>query len=263
MDTNIIDLIGKEILLNNFTNVAKGLGEGETLPFDVSDENLFNIISASNHSVRFHRSTIYLSISLPIIEKNQFKHSQVTTIPMRMGDDMWTLDKLADHILINKKSGEYMFVSDEDIKNCRVLSQKYKMCSLTSPKLKKSTCEFEAITFNVTKNCRVKRIETKSYIQRININTFIIIPFKPVEVFISCKEKNSRSQIFESDTVIELDGGSVIENEELKYSVNNEVVEDVSIVMVDMNESTIQIGDVIENLVEMSNKTVFFEESIY
>lgn len=261
IDTNIVDLIGREILLDNLTTISHELGEGETLPFSVSNENLFNILMAGNNTVKIHQNTIFILISVPVVEKNIFKHFQILSIPMKMGDNMWTLENIAHHIFINKESNSHILLSNEDIKNCKLIDSNVKICSITNPVMKRSSCEFEALTFNVTTNCKVREMENKNYIYRVNEETFIVIPYTKIELFITCDNNLSQMQTFESDTVIKLNGGCTLENDDLKYSVYDEKTDDVSIMMTNDNESTIQIGDLLGNLVEVSNKTVFFEES--
>lgn len=115
VDVNIIDIIGEDILISNFREIAKDLGKGESLPFEISSETLFSLLSACNLDVKISNHAISINIHLPIIQKRQMEHFQILPLPFKLESKMFTLTGLAENISINKIKNTYLLISNGDM----------------------------------------------------------------------------------------------------------------------------------------------------
>lgn len=261
IDTNIINIIGRKTFLNNLMMVSKKMRGEERLPLEITDSNLFNLLLISNTTAKFIDTTIVLSIALPTVGNFEYTHYQIFAIPRKVDAKMWLAVDLAENILLNKQNREYMLPSNMELTGCQVINATTKICSLTAPIYRKPICELEMLLFNNTAYCRFEEIAKHGYIKRIDRGEFIISPFMDIEVFIICGNSTSVARRIYREAIVTIDDGCSLENDELRYVVNGETVENIFISEGPVEKFYSQINDVLKTVVHNLNGTNPLENS--
>lgn len=260
-DANVINIIGKKTFLNNLAVISKKMGEEERLPLEIINDNLYNFLMISNTTVKFVETTVILSISIPTVGNVAYQHYQIFAIPTREKEKMWLASELAGNILLDKQNNEYMLLSNMELNSCNLMNATAKICSSTAPIYRKPSCEFEALIFKNTSNCKFEEIPKRGYIKHISGGEFIIIPFVSVEIFIVCGNGTSVARRITQESTIIIDDGCSLENDDLRYVVNGEVVENIAISEEPIDHFYSQIGDVLKTVANNYNGTNFFDDS--
>lgn len=261
VDANIIDIIGKKTLVQNLTAIKAKKRENGLFPYEISEGNIFNILSISNVSVRFAEYDVYISLAIPLVKSHKFKHFQIMPIPKKINNTMIIIDNVAENIIINKETNEYVLLSDLEMNNCKSVEDNLKICTTTKPILSKPSCESEALLHDSSALCKTKQFLENDFINRIADNEFIISPFSDPEINIFCSNGSTSSTTITSESRIILEPGCSLENDEFRYIVEEEIVEDIELEFNIDNVTYISIGDVLTYLIDSTNDTNFVDNT--
>lgn len=103
------------------------------------------------------------------------------------------------------------------------------MCSSLNPVFKKHTCESAALVFNNTQNCRYTHADQRNHLIRINIDTFMIVPFVRAHIDMICENGTSVSHSFQTNKILKIEPGCIIENEEFRVELGASNYENITI----------------------------------
>lgn len=226
---NILDLIGDDIFYSNLQNITDKLGEGETLPFEISNATLLDFIRVSDLSVTMSIDHFYVEIGIPILNSISYVLYKILLLPFQARGSMNMFDEVAENILINPDNFSYVLVPNYDLQLCRAINQSALICPIRSSTYTGSGCEIDAFRFNNTRNCSMKKIPTRNYVIRVDKHVFYIVPVVPIQTHIECTNGTRNTLYVNSTCEIFVDEECTFWNDDFEYSVETEKSNNVTI----------------------------------
>lgn len=124
---------------------------------------------------------------------------------------MFIFRDIAENILINGKNSEHILLRNEELNDCKIINDKWKICSIEATIYKGSSCESDALINQNTNGCPYGEIPDKTYFMRFSENSFLIILFNITQIMVSCPGNASIVYIIDSDFQINVNPGCTIE----------------------------------------------------
>lgn len=258
VDANLLSIIDEETLLADLQNVAKKLGENQMFP--IKDLKLNDILQISETSVAISGGNILISLKIPIISEDTYSHHEIIRIPHKNNNKMFIFRDIAENILINGKNNEHILLRNEELNKCKIINDKWKICSIEAAIFKGSSCESDALISQNTKTCPFKEIPDKTYFMRFSETSFLIIPFNITQILVSCPGSASIVYIIDSDFQININPGCTIQNDEFKYQVENEYSENITLALANDSTGTVSFENITNYIPEIKNNTLMISD---
>lgn len=257
--TSVLDLIDDDIFYSNLKNIEMNLGENEKLPFEVSNDTLFDFIRVSDLSITMSADHFHVEVHVPILDDVEYTFYRILPLPFQLDNTMNIFDRVADNIFVNFNDSSYVLVPNHNIRLCKNLNQSTLICPIQSPIYSGPGCEISALLFNNTKNCLLRRIPKRNYVVRVDEHVFFIVPVTQVQVHIHCSNGTQNTFVFYNTQEITVDSGCTLRNEDFEYTIEEEKVQNVTI-QLSRNFSYNLDSSVRIKIGNLTNNTILLEE---
>lgn len=201
----IADIIDVSAIKKDLSIVRDKLEKGEDFPIDLNGENIFEIFTYSRVKARVTEKSIFIEISVPIIEDRTFKFFEITPLPIIFQNEVHLIVIKSKHILANLDTGEVIEMDDSD--HC--FGRNGNICQVHSAITTDSTISCEAMMLlneGITGNvCETKKIPRTSYVIPISqTNGVYIFPSSKLKIKNICKGKNPEVFTLTEPEIIEM-----------------------------------------------------------
>lgn len=258
---NLLEIIDENILLSNLDMISKELGKSHSIPKSISKGDLEEFLQICAVQVKISDSNIYIKISIPIINNNRYDHFQLTPIPIRQNNRMIIVDKISDHVLINKNKTEYLLLSNTELEKCKHIEVDLKVCFGLTPIYRGTSCELDyAVNHNMS-NCLTREIPTKSYVVRMTLTEFMIIPYNKTQVATQCPDEAQIIHLISLPEIISVRPGCIFYNEDFRYEIDSEFSANVSISLSNYSIQNLTFRNVIQDFNKFNQESINMDDT--
>lgn len=134
-------------------------------------------------------------ITVPIVNRNPYKLTKVTTLPISLNNQAILIDTENMEYLVNERLLEYIPISEYELRQCKKLTKKRLICSPQAHAFLRSeeSCESEIIfggeLNNLLNKCDIKFIHGTDYVKRIEENLYYVYINRTMSITERCDKK--------------------------------------------------------------------------
>lgn len=210
----ITQLIPKENLVEDLTQIGTLLKENQRLPIDFSKENPLHIFKYSQIATSLYGTRLLLEITIPIIERDIYTVYRIIPIPILIHNTMAIINPSTYYVLTNDAEKEYLPITAKEYSQSRFniqgekiikpaenahfdFSENCEMSILMNPKKTKEI---------LSNFCDVKIIPTSNYFISINSNDlFYLMLNTSIIITEYCKNQTPKIQDIHTSGLLHLD----------------------------------------------------------
>lgn len=171
--------------------------------------------------------TLLVEITIPAINKDPYKLTKVTTLPITLNNETILIDTENKEYLINDKLKEYIPIADFELKQCKAITKNRLICSpQTQAYLKnEESCESEIVfggnLNNILRKCDVKFIQTSNYIKHLEENIYYIFTNNILNITEKCQSKPKQHTKIDKVGILTLQPSCEIQINDIKISARS------------------------------------------
>uniref|UniRef100_A0A2A4IWQ1 Envelope fusion protein n=1 Tax=Heliothis virescens TaxID=7102 RepID=A0A2A4IWQ1_HELVI len=184
---------------DELSTISSQLSKDVALPIDNVHSDLSKIYDLLTVKTRMLEDYVMFEIRLPLISRDKFEIFKIVPIPKYQDGNMITLVLVSDYISINIRKDSYITMTENDIKQCLVLSTTY-FCHSRKPEYQMK--EGDNLCQMGTSGCKTIIEPCSNYwIESNAINTYL---------YFCCNVCNVRTICTEAMTAHQLKGAGLI-----------------------------------------------------
>ena len=135
-------LVPPKLLLEALRESQASFPRDTTLPFALSADSASLVYSVCDVRVYIQNSTLSYVISIPLIDKGEFKAYYLVPIPIPVNKDKLVYVRVEKSILcVDKTRQYYFFSSDQELNTCKDVGKQRRVCKQSKPLLSSLTQE--------------------------------------------------------------------------------------------------------------------------
>lgn len=185
-------IVHPDDLLNELLSIKKVI-TNENLPFEPNHQNLLSIEKTINTKAYSKLNQITFVIEIPLVEKESYNYFHLYPVPTKNNEHFVTIIPTSHYLIQNEH--KYALFNEK----CKQITKKDALCEEihVNPIRHEAPCEVQLIEYRpkIT-NCIYAAVEsTKSIIQKIDDQKWIVFSPSPIVAQIQCKEDNSNTPL--------------------------------------------------------------------
>lgn len=204
---DISDMIDVNAIESDLALVKTKIERGEDFPIELNTKNIHELFTFSQVKAKITNSSIFIELSVPIVDAKTFVSYEVTPIPIRIQNNIHIMKIKSKHLLANFETGEIVEMNDSD--HC--FGKNGRVCEIRSPIITDGyvSCESRLLMkANIdvdSKICETKRLQQATYVVPISkTNDVYILPAAKSAIKIICRGKEVEVLTLSEPKVIEI-----------------------------------------------------------
>lgn len=217
------DLISLAQFHNDLKVVSENL-EGDSTIIIGHNDDIQSIVSIRS---TFLDKKLMVEITLPIVTKNPYKLTKVTTLPITLNNKTIFIDTENTEYLVSEEKAEYIPISEFELRQCKKLSGNQLVCSPQTEAFLKNedVCESKIIfggeLNNILRKCNYKFIHNTNYIKHLEENTYYIFTKASLSIEERCLNSDPITSSLSTIGILKLNPICEIHVEGMKISPRN------------------------------------------